>query len=194
MLDKVSARLAAGGNRQPLGSYGATYAPTVDDSSTKLVNAAMLADAVKFGYHEKIHMPSFDVPGAFLNVPLDRSTCPRQILMYLQPNLPHPLAGQWVEVTGALYGLKQSNNLFEADFRKQFIAAGFHACQSDPCVYIKFHPQNAKLKCIVNVHVDDGQAIHNCQVHYVFLIRVLEGRYGPLEHHDEAESFLGQQF
>ena len=42
-FDKVSARMAAGGNRQPDGSYGETYAPTVDETSSKISVAAMHA-------------------------------------------------------------------------------------------------------------------------------------------------------
>ena len=136
-------------------------------------------------------MPSFDVPAAFLHIPLDKKSNPRKIVMYLQKDLPHPLAGQWVEVIGALYGLKQCNNLFEADLRKQFTKAGFISCPSDPCVYVKFHPADVRMKCIVCMHVDDGQAIHNCPQVYKQLMDVLEEKYGPLEHHPQADSFLG---
>ena len=35
--------------------------------------------------------------------------------MRLPNGLHHPLSGQWVEVFGAIYGLKQSNAIFERD-------------------------------------------------------------------------------
>ena len=112
--------------------------------------------------------------------------------MLLQPDLPHPLAGKWVELVGALYGLKQSNHLFEKDLRSQFILAGFNPCPSDPCVYVKFHLKDKSKKCLVSMHVDDGQVIHNCPSLYKDLISVLEARYGPLEHNEVTSSFLGQ--
>ena len=191
-FDRMSGRLAAGGNSQPDGTFGATYAPTVDATSTKLVIAAFYADAVKQRYTEQLKLSSFDIPAAFLNIPLDKKACPQQLVMCIQKDLPHPLAECWVELLRALYGLKQSNNLFERDIRKQMVTAKFHACPSDPCVYIKYHPLDKKLKCIVCIHVDDGQVICNCPELYTDLITVLETKYGAIEKHDTSASFLGQ--
>ena len=57
--------------------------------------------------------------------------------MKLQPDLPHPLAGRWVLLKKGLYGLKQSNNMFEKDLRQQFTKAGFLSDPAEPCIYYK---------------------------------------------------------
>ena len=190
--DKTSARLAAGGNTQPSDSYVDTFAPTVDETLNKLIVAAFFADAVKNNYLQDMVMCDFDVPGAFLNVPLDRKSCPRQILMRLQPDLPHPFAGKWCLVKKGLYGLKQSNALFAADLKAQFLKAGFLPSEADPCVYIKVSPTDPTRKCIVSMHVDDGQVVHNSPQLYQDLVTVLEERYGPLTHNASTTSYLGQ--
>ena len=82
-FDKFSARLAAGGNRQPADSYFETFAPTVDESINKLIVAAFYADAVSNSYVDSMVMCDFDVPGAFLNIALDKTNCPRPIVMRL---------------------------------------------------------------------------------------------------------------
>ena len=67
-LTRANARLACGGNDQPRNSYRKTYAPTVDESTTKVAIAAFHPDAVKNGYVSELCMSDFDVPGAFLNI------------------------------------------------------------------------------------------------------------------------------
>ena len=66
--DRVSARLAAGGNTQPEGSYGETYAPTADEASTLCAFASFAAHAVLYGYVHNLNYSNFDVKGAFLRV------------------------------------------------------------------------------------------------------------------------------
>ena len=80
-------------------------------------------------------MCDFDVPGAFLNIPLDVSNCPRPIVMRLSADLPHPLAGQWVLLMKGVYGLKQSNNMFDKELRHQFSLAGFSSDPLERCVF-----------------------------------------------------------
>ena len=126
---KVGARLAAGGNRQPSDSYFDTFAPIVDETVDKLIVAAFYADAIKNGYTEDMTLCDFDVPGAFLNIPLDTTNCPRPIVMRLSADLPHPLAGPWVLLKKGVYGLKQLNNMFGKELRHQFTLVGF---SSDP--------------------------------------------------------------
>jgi hypothetical protein len=164
----------------------------VDESTTKVAIAAFHADAVKNGYVRELCMSDFDVPGAFLNIELDKTSCPRPIVMRIQDDLPHPLAGKWVLIKKGVYGLKQSNNLFELDIRKQFHAAGFLPLESDPCLYMKVNLLDPSKKCIVSMHVDDGQAIYNDRSLYDELISVLEKRYGALTHNAVTSSFLGQ--
>jgi len=191
-VTRANARLACGGNDQPRDSYRETYAPTVDESTTKVAIAAFHADAVKNNYVRELCMSDFDVPGAFLNIELDKTSCPRPIVMKIQEDLPHPLAGKWVLIKKGVYGLKQSNNLFELDIRKQFHKAGFLPLESDPCLYMKVNLLDPSKKWFVSMHVDDGQAIYNDRSLYDDLIGVLEQRYGALTHNPVTSSFLGQ--
>ena len=137
-------------------------------------------------------MCDFDVPGAFLNIPLDKSNCPRPIVMRLQPDLPHPLAGSWVLLHKRVYGLRQSNCMFSKDLSAQFLAAGYIPSEADSCVYTKTLSSDPSKKCIVSMHVDDGQVVHNCPALYQQLVTVLEQRYGPLTHNASTKSYLGQ--
>jgi len=111
--DRISARLAAGGNTQPDGSYGETYAPTADESSGLCAFASFAAHAVQHNYADSLQYSNFVVKGAFLWVPRDNST---QIIMRLPSYIDHPFAGRDVEVLKSIYGLKDSNANFDVDF------------------------------------------------------------------------------
>ena len=192
--DRVSARLAAGGNTQPEGSYGDTYAPTADESSGLCAFASFAAHAVQHNYSHQLQYSNFDVKGAFLWVPRDTSI---QIIMRLPSYIDHPLAGCDVEVLKSIYGLKDSNANFDVDFRKQIIKAGFKSTV-DPCIYVKMsiNPANPKVphRCIVSTHVDDGRVMYNHRPFYDDLIRTLELRYGPLSKDEHTSSYTGTTF
>jgi hypothetical protein len=192
--DRVSARLAAGGNTQPEGSYGDTYAPTADESSGLCAFASFAAHAVKHKYSHQLQYSNFDVKGAFLWVPRNSKV---QIIMRLPSYIDHPLAGCDVEVLKSIYGLKDSNANFDVDFRKQIISAGFKSTV-DPCIYIKMAPNPSDpmvpYRCIVSTHVDDGRAMYNHRIFYDDLVRVLEMRYGPLSKDDNTTSYTGTTF
>ena len=190
---KTAARLAAGGHRMPDGSFGETHASTVDESYKNLVIAAFFADAVKNGYLDSMEVSDFDIPGAFLNCELTKENSPHQIVMFILKDIPHPLAGTWVEVLRGIYGLKQSNNIFEKDLCAVFASAGFLPTPADPSIYIKVDKDNPSLKCIVPMHVDDGLAVHNCRRLYQDLISALELRYGPITKHETSTSYTGQK-
>ena len=134
LYTKTSARLAAGGNNMPSDSYTDTHALTVDETYKNLAIAAFYADAIKNGYLQDMHMSDFDIPGAFLNTELNKSNCPRQIVMFIQNAIPHKLAGTWVEVLRGVYGLKQSNHIFEKELCEVFASAGFSPTPSEPSI------------------------------------------------------------
>jgi hypothetical protein len=132
--ERLTARLAAGGNRQPLNSYGETFAPTASESSTMAMIAAYQAHGQQ--QNLKVGIVSFDLASAFQNTQLDKVNFPKQIVMILQKDLPHPWAGKTVLVHKAINGLKQANELFDREFREQMHLAGFiETC--DHCVYTK---------------------------------------------------------
>lgn len=78
---RITARLAAGGDRQPPDSYLETYAPTADSQTRSLCLAAFMADAVKRHIHHLVAINDFDVPGAFLHMHLTTANCPRPIVI-----------------------------------------------------------------------------------------------------------------
>jgi hypothetical protein len=77
-------------------------------------------------------------------------------------NLPHPLAGQLLEVFGALYGLRESNRLFSLEVDRVLRAAGFASDPLSPMLYFKHHPADPGLFVLVSTHVDDFGTKDNC--------------------------------
>ena len=179
--NRITARLAAGGNRQPSSSHGETYAPTACESSSNLLLAAYQA----FGKSESIpiHVNTFDLSNAFQNTLLDKENYPQQIIMLMPDHLPGKYAcysNQWVEVHKALNGLRQANELFDRDIRSQMHTAGFtESC--DPCVYHKQDPTNPLARCTINMHVDDGKSLDTSDRLYQDAVKQLTLRWGTLK-------------
>jgi hypothetical protein len=121
---------------------------------------------------------------------LDKKNSPRQIVMMIDPRIPHPMAGKWVEVVGGVYGLKQSNHIFGEDFSHTILSAGF-AHTTDPAIFVKIDSADPSKKCVVSTHVDDGLSIHTHQPFHNHLMQVLTARYGPLTIDPEASSYVG---
>ena len=198
---RVTARLAGCGNQQKPGSYSTTYAATSDHATHALITAAYYAHAIQNRSLSTLIHADFDVPGAFLQERLPRSaTGGRQLCLKLPTNLPHPLAGQWCEVVGAIYGLKQSNAIFEAGFKSTMALAGFHPAHSpaypitsapDTAVYHYVDPTDPSLKCTVPMHVDDGQVFSTSSAIVTRLRQTLESRYGPLTWNATSTQFTG---
>ena len=188
--DRSTARLAAGGDTQPEDSYGETYVATATESNKILLLAAMHADVVHRNAVHSLHMSSFDITGAFLHVKLDKKNSPRQIVMMIDPHIPHLMAGKWIEVVGCVYGLKQSNHIFGEDFSHTILSAGF-AHTTDPAILVKIDSADPSKKCVVSTHVDDGLSIHTHQPFHDQLMQVLIARYDPLTIDPEASSYIG---
>ena len=139
---------------------------------------------------ETLRISNFDLPSAFLQNRLPRSaTGGKQVVMKLQHNLPHPLAGKWVEVKGALYGLPWSNKSFWQDFDVTMQKAQFLPIQipDQPClstpidnhIYSRFDPDDPNRKMVVPVTVDDGLMVGQDTLQFENeLIGVLKERYG----------------
>ena len=178
---RLTARLAAGGNRQPLSSHGETFAPTASESSSNLLLAAYQA----FGKDKSIpiNFNTFDLSNAFQNTPLDKENYPQQIVMLMPDNIPGKYScysNKWVEVHKAINGLRQANELFDRDIRCQMGLAGFtETC--DPCVYHKQDPNNSLAKCTINMHVDDGASVDSAAHLYQDAVKQLTLRWGALK-------------
>jgi hypothetical protein len=178
--ERVTARLAAGGNRQPLSSHGETFAPTASESSSNLLLSVY--QALGKQRNIPVELNTFDLSNAFQNTILDKVNFPQQILMLMPVNLPGKYAsysGKWVEVHKAINGLRQANELFDKDVRCQMAIAGFTAT-CDPCVYHKQDPANPDAKCSINMHVDDGLSVNTCKQFYQDAVNQLTMRWGQL--------------
>jgi hypothetical protein len=195
IVTRVSARLALDGTMQPEGSYGETNAPTADPASRLVAMAALQAHAIQHGYIDRLVLSSFDVAGAFLHVPL---VSPVQIVFRMPPGINHPSAGCWMEVKKSIYGLKQSNNAFDADLRAVILSCGFRETL-DPCIYVRRHhpdflvdhPDRVNDCCILSTHVDDGQSMCTYEPFWTELIATLEARYGPVSTSVDTDSYAG---
>ena len=116
---KMTARLAVNVKKQPLDTYSDTFAATADQNKVTLARAAFVADAIKCGYLHRLYMKDLDICGAFLHAKYE-SKLGTELYMKLPKNMPgatagslHPMAGKLVKLLKALYGLPESNMLFE---------------------------------------------------------------------------------
>ena len=184
---RTTARLTGNGSRQSSESFDSTYAGTSDLASLACLISAFFAQAVADDTLDQLVHADFDLPKAFLQCRLPRSaTNGKQIVIKMQDNLPHPLAGQWMEVVGCLYGLKQSNAVFAADFTQTLAGAGFHpitlpgflTTPVDNQIFGKLDPTNPKRKTIVCMVVDDGQILSTAPEYLADLKSALDARYG----------------
>ena len=198
---RVTARLAACGNQQHPSSYSSTYASTSDHNTHTMIVAAYYAHAIATKTINTLVHSDFDINGAFLQNRLPRSaTGGKQLAMKLPTSLPHPWAGRWVEVVGALYGLKQSNAIFEKDFAQVMASINFlpahepqHGITSAPDTSVYHHadPADPTKKCTVAMHVDDGQILSTSTALVTLLKTTLETRYGPLTWNDTSTQHTG---
>jgi hypothetical protein len=118
----------------------------------------------------------FDVPAAFLNDTLPRSGG-RQLFTRLPTDLPDDTyAGHLAEVLGCMYGLKQSNSVFDKAFCNYLTSHGYTKLVSCDHTFVKY--LNG-YRIIVNMHVDDGLVISESIELYNDLKDILTAKYGP---------------
>ena len=143
---KFKARLVAKGFTEKYGvDYFGTFAPTV---STRSLNILLHIAATED--REIMHI---DVAGAYLESPIDTE-------LYMQ--LPLDLTGSAIIVVRlikAIYGLKQSGELWYKRLHGILVDQGFTRSVSDPCVYIRFNPNDDALHryppMYLCIYVDD---------------------------------------
>jgi hypothetical protein len=184
--DRFTARLVPIGALQPEGTYGNTYAPTAMISSKKLLISAQQAECKQNG--TTFMLADCDIVAFFAKIRLDS---PFQIVIKLPDNLPHKLAGKFLELTGAMNGLKESNRLADLDLRALMTKEGFTTCLSDPCVYSKVNKENPELKCIVPFTVDDGLIICTYPPYWDSLKIALEKRYDTIKFNEISTLHCG---
>ena len=143
-IEKYKVRLVAQGFLQQEGiDYNEIFAPIVDSTSISLLLA--------IANHENWEMEQMDVVTAFLHGRLEE-----EVYMTIPPymNIPNP-EGKVLKLKGALYGLKQSSNVWGKTFETFMLKSGFKQCVTDTCIYTRGTGQS---RIILGIHVDD-QAI-----------------------------------
>ena len=180
-LEKLKARLVAGGNLVSTEELGNISSPTVKLETVMLLHAL----AAQFGWGITI----MDVPGAYLNTRLPKD---QQIPMRLGPEEVEVLLKikpEWstyrrrdgsmlVMLRGGLYGLPQSAKLWYDEVSSKLKGFGYVASESDQCCFIKFD-KNGK-RSIVALYVDDFAHWYEDSRFDDKLIAVLEEHYGKL--------------
>jgi hypothetical protein len=181
--------VAARGDTLPVHPGQVNFASVCSDSDKMFCLAAMQAHCEQ--RNEFLNICDIDVVGAFLRI--QRPAGSTRLFLRFPKNFPHVvLAGMCLEVFGALYGLLESNRLFDLELTRVFIEdAGFKNDISSPRTFVKFSPVDPQLKCIANTHVDDIRTLDNCPDLRQSLFSALKNRFGDLHEHLESETFTG---
>jgi hypothetical protein len=190
----ITARLAINGAGQPPSSYGATHAGTSDTVHRIFIIASALADAAI--RDKELVTASFDIEGAFINNnPLPRSqTGEHQLLVRLARELPRPYGGALAEISGCMYGLKQSNHIYDQGLIKTLRDAGYFPCPSHhPYTFMKICPNNPLDYLIVSFHVDDGDLV--CTSNHLLpeFKDIIAKRYGVTKFHEPSQGICGMR-
>ena len=155
----LKCRLAAKGNDRKymkLTEGTETYSHTCSEDDSVFTLAAMQAYSESRG--EKTGISMFDTGGAFCRV---KTTSSLRLFLELPHNLPHPLAGCFLEVFAALYGLKESSRMFSLDVSECLAQDGFVQCVASPSTFLVADPVECGKKAFTTVHVDDFRVCHN---------------------------------
>jgi hypothetical protein len=189
----VTARIAINGAGQPPSSYGATHAGTSDPAHRIFILATALADAA--ARDKTLVTASFDINAAFLNGNrLPRTdTGGHQLLVRLPKELPRPYGGALAEITGSMYGLKQSNHIYDQNLIKTLADAGYFPCPSHPYTFMKICPENPLDYLIVSFHVDDGDLV--CTSNHLLpeFKDIIIKRYGVTKFHEPSQGICGMR-
>ena len=123
--------------------------------------------------------------------------------MRLPTQLPHPLAGKWVELLKSQYGLPWSNSIHARELTKTLADAGFHPAHVpgydhtpvDRYIYHCVEPSDPLLKSTLCVTIDDIQGIGFHQPHFTRLQSILCHRYGQeIEFDYSFNKYASQQY
>ena len=174
--DRDTCRLAIMGNRMPKEPTSKTFASVVSDGAKMFSFAAMQAHCAMRG--EDLIISDADVVGGFLHIPLNS---PVPLFVRMPKSLPHPIAGKLVRILAAIYGLQESNRLFNLEMTRVIVQdAGFVCTQVESQVFIKCLKSDSGKKCITCVTVDDAVILSNEQSLVDDLLAALSKRFGPL--------------
>jgi len=189
--DRDTCRIAAMGDQLPPLPSADTFAAVVSEGPKVLAIAAMQAHCQSRG--ESFLVSDADVVGGFLHIPL-HSPVPMYLL--LPENLPHPLAGRYVLIHHAIYGLRESNRLFSLEMTRILTdVAGFVSTNGVSQLFVvKADVGDPGLKCVASVTVDDVLILTNSVALRQCLLDALTARFGPLTVNLESTVHTGVEF
>ena len=177
-VEKIKARLVAGGHRQDKTLYSDLSSPTVSTTSV----FAVAAIAAK----EKRMCEVGDIPGAYLNA--DLKAVVHMALDKIRSDelcKMHPSYAEYRDERGriavrllkALYGCVESAKLWYDDLRATLCTKelGYSVNPEDPCV---FNRGKGEGQCTILLHVDDLMVSCRDQGPIDALWKAIEARYG----------------
>ena len=192
---RITARLAIDGSQQPPSSYADTHAGTSKTTHRTFLLACYQANCAKRGILHKLRRIKFDVPAAFLTNRLTRQdTGGHQIVTRMPDDIPpgHIAAPRsYHELLGALYGLKQSNYIFNDNFISTVTSSNFLPTPSDPLTFFKPCPLDPQDSLSLNMHVDDGEILSQSDNLVDEMKDTLTTRYGPIEFEEDSTGICG---
>jgi len=188
--DRDTCRIAAMGDQLPPLPSEDTFAAVVAEGPKVLAIAAMQAHCQSRA--ETFLMSDADVVGGFLHIPL---VSPVPMYLLLPVDLPHPLAGRYLLIQHALYGLRESNRLFSLEMTRVITeVAGFVPTHGDTQLFVKVDSADPGLKCIASVTVDDVLILTSSASMRQGLLDALASRFGPLTINLESTMHTGVEF
>ena len=188
----------------PPDAKGITYAGAADPANIMAVIAAYRADAIQRNILQTLISFSTDIPSAYFQNELTRAdTGGHPVVVRLLIQLPHPLAGKWVELLKSRYGLLWSNSIHARESIKALADAGYRpahvpGCDHNPLdrhIYQCVEPSDPLLKSTLCVTIDDVQGIGFHKPHFTRLQAILRHRYGhEIEFDYSFNKYAGQQY
>ena len=183
----ISCRMPVNGARQPASTYDSTYAGTSDPTNRMFLLATTMAHVAL--HRKTFTCGKFDIPATFLQELLPRSaTGGHQLITRLSKTLPDvklldgspaPRANSWAELLRPVYGLKQSNHIFDYGLGNLLMSNAWMPTPSDPYTFRKVCPHDPTDFLAINLHVDDGSYMGCSASLRNELQQLLLTRYGP---------------
>ena len=145
-VTRYRARLVAQGFRQ---KEFDSFHP--DDIHSPVVHKTSLRSLLSVAAAENLHVYTCDVTSAFLQAPLKE-----KIYLKAPPGFASFTDSgeeEVLELSQAIYGLKQSSSVFYDAMSAHLISKGFEPLLGDPCLFKRINPDGSKI--FAAVYVDD---------------------------------------
>jgi hypothetical protein len=148
-------RLVAKGFHQSPGvDFAETYAPTMQDSTLRLL--------LQYAAEWKLSIQQIDVKTAFLNGELVEE-------VYILPPPGLPLKGRAWRLRRALYGLKQAALAWYEKWTKVMLSLGFKPSEADPCL---FTGSMAGSRLLIGLYVDDALMVGKLEAIQAMILKL----------------------